>query len=170
MKKLLVVALMIGCAADDGVPLTPDAGPPDAPVDVPTPGVLSPGTWQYVTYTKTADTCGNRVEGNDSITIDMVTATSFRVVWPGSIPLSSACVVNATKYFTCGAATATADQAPVYDAIVMLTAELSGHITTTTLATGMQRLAVACTGTQCADVHATPCSVSADIVIKKAGS
>ena len=171
MKKLLVIAL-VGCSpgSGDDDPLTPDAGPRDGAVDAPAPGVLSPGSWQYVTYTKTADTCGNRVEGNDALTIDMVTATSFRIVWPGSIPLTSACIVNTTKYFTCGKATATVDQAPVYDAVITLTAELSGHITTTTLANGMQRIAVACTGTQCANVNATPCSVSADIVIKKVGS
>jgi len=175
MSKVCVLLLLVGCSAgsDDDSSNQPDAGAGvDAPrlVDAPVPGVLMPGTWVYVTYTRTADTCGSTVDGNDSITIDMVTATSFRVVWPSSIPLTSTCTVNTSKYFACGAATASADQAPVYDAIVTVGAELSGHITTSTLATGTQRINVGCTGTQCAEVHATPCSVSADIVIKKAGT
>ena len=170
MQRLCPLLLLAGCSAGpDASASTPDAGV-NAPLDAATQGVLSAGMWQYVTYTKTADSCGNRVEGNDRITIDMVTATGFRIVWPGSIPLSSACLANASGYYSCTKATATANQAPVYDAVITISAELSGHITTTTLATGMQRLTVGCTGTQCVEVNATPCGVSADVVIKKAGS
>ena len=174
MLKRCALLLLVGCSAGSDDSTTPDAGmnrtDASAPADAAPPGVVSPGTWSYVTYTKTADTCGSRVEGNDAIPIDMVTATSFRIKWPGSTPLYSPCIVNASNYYACTKATATADQAPVYDAIVMLSAELSGRITTTTLATGMQRLTVGCTGTQCAEVNATPCSVSANIVIEKAGT
>jgi hypothetical protein len=140
------------------------------PIDAPAPAALSPGTWTYVSYTRTADTCGNQVEGDDQFAIDMATATSFRIVWPGSAHVTSSCVVNVSNYFACTTQPVTLDQAPVYDAIVTLNAEMSGHITTTTLATGKQRIIIGCTGTQCADVHAIPCSVSADVVVKKVGS
>jgi hypothetical protein len=166
-KVLLLFILGCGASDDGGMTAEPDAGVPP-PADAALPGVVSAGTWRYSTYTKTSDTCGDRVEGNDALTIDNVTPTSFRITWPGTPLIQSACVVNASKLFACTTPTTTVDQAPVYNAIIKLDVELSGRITTTTLATGMQRLTIACTGTQCAQANGTPCSVAANITITKA--
>src|SRR5687767_7892786 len=86
MWKVLLV-FILGCGASDdarSVSAEPDAGVAPPPADAALPGVVSAGTWKYSTYTKTSDTCGNRVEGNDALTIDNVTPTSFRVTWPGT--------------------------------------------------------------------------------------
>lgn len=166
MWKLLLVSCVLGCSGNDGMPAEPDAGMSPT-IDAAAAPALGAGTWQYTMYAKSADTCGNRVEGNDRITIDMTTATSFRVTWPGSVPIASACSVGANKAFTCTTPTATIDRRPTYDALITLDVELAGNITTTTLATGNQRISVGCTGSECVEANASPCSVAATITIMK---
>ena len=81
--------------------------------------------------------------------------------------VASACSVGANKAFTCTTPTATIDRRPTYDALVTLDVDLAGNITTTTLATGKQRVSVGCTGSECDAANATPCSVAATITITK---
>lgn len=166
MWKLLLVSCVLGCGGNDGMSVEPDGGISPT-TDAAAAPALGAGTWQYTMYAKSADTCGSRVEGDDWITIDMTTATSFRVIWPGSVPIASACSVGANKAFTCTTPTATIDRRPTYDAVITLDVELAGNITTTTLATGKQRISVGCTGSECAAANGTPCSVAATITIMK---
>jgi hypothetical protein len=77
-------------------------------------------------------------------------------------------VVSATKAFTCTTPTATIDRRPTYDAVITLNVELVGNITTTTLATGKQRITLGCTGTECTEANGTPCTVAATVTITKA--
>lgn len=164
MWKLLSLSCLVACGGTDGT--TFDAGPPPISDGAIAP-VIAAGTWKYTMYTTSMDTCGARVEGNDRITIDTTTATSFRVVWPGSAPITSACSVSATKVFTCTTPTAVVDRRPTYDAVISLDVELAGNLTTTTLATGKQRISIGCTGTECAAANAAPCSVAATIGITR---